>query len=160
MASQQGNTVSQISLGDNYFILSSTRQCVVRPKKPVCQTVNVLIGRKRTLFSHLCNLVMSYLIGNKGAGEMPTRQWTLHMNRGYVLLHNTTTCMKNDQNNISRMPIFCLIVNDYLKFHTNVWVANVAQAITLHLNYKRSCSSQILCNTCKNNLSLWWSFHN
>ena len=30
---------------------------------------------------------------------------------GYVLLRNTTTCMENDQNNnISDMPIFCLII--------------------------------------------------
>ena len=40
-------------------------------------------------------------------------------------------------------PFFCLTVNNYHKFHTNVRVVNVAQAITLHLNYKWSSSSQI-----------------
>ena len=37
------------------------------PKKPVCHTVSILTGRKKTQFSHLCSSVIPYPIGTKFA---------------------------------------------------------------------------------------------
>ena len=74
---------------------------------------------------------------------------TCVQNRGYALQNST----KNDQNN--NLAAWCLTVNDYRKSHTKVRVANAAQTITLHQNYKWGSSFQILSNTHKESKPLW-----
>ena len=43
----------------------------MQSKKPARNTVNILTGRKKTSFSHLCISVMPYPIGTKFATELP-----------------------------------------------------------------------------------------
>ena len=50
----------------------------MRPKKPARHTVSILTGRTKTLFSHLCISVITYLIGTKFATQLPASQGSLH----------------------------------------------------------------------------------
>ena len=50
----------------------------MRLKKLVRHTVGILIGRKKTTFSHFCISVIPYPIGTKFVTELPASQGSLH----------------------------------------------------------------------------------
>ena len=50
----------------------------MRPKNPARHTVSILTGRTKTSFSHLCILVITYLIGTRFATQLPASQGSLH----------------------------------------------------------------------------------
>ena len=50
----------------------------MRPKKPAHHTVSILTGSTKMSFSHLCILVITYLIRPKFATQLPASQGSLH----------------------------------------------------------------------------------